>query len=212
MSADPGPLSRAFFAWHARRVHEPRVTRVAAALARRIGRASSLLDVGAGDGTMAVALAGLVGATRVAGVDVRVRPSTAIPIAAHDGATLPFDDASFEVVVLSDMLHHAADPERVLRESLRVASRAVAIKDHFRFGPISAAVLYAMDRAGNAAASVPSPGSYFTAASFTSLVGRAGGRIASIEWPLRIHDFPLWIVTRDEHQFAAAIVRDPPVS
>jgi hypothetical protein len=63
-----------------------------------------------------------------------------------------------------------------------------------------------MDRAGNAAASVPSPGHYFSAASFTALVGRTGGRVASIEWPLRIHDFPLWVVTRDEHQFTAAIV------
>ncbi len=91
-----------------------------------------------------------------------------------------------------------------LRESLRVASRVVAIKDHFRFGRLSAAVLYAMDRAGNAAASVPSPGNYFSAASFASLVDRAGGRIASIEWPLRVHDFPFWLITRDEHQFAAA--------
>lgn len=212
MSAPPGPISRAFFAWHARRVHEPRVTRVAAALARRIGFASSLLDVGAGDGTMALALAGLVGATRLTGVDVHAREATAIPVTAYDGATLPFDDAAFEVVVLSDVLHHAMEPERVLRESLRVAGRAVAIKDHFRFGRLSAAVLYAMDRAGNAAASVPSPGSYFSAASFASLVDRAGGRVASIEWPLRIHDFPFWIVTRDEHQFTAAIVRDRPVS
>lgn len=210
MSASPGPIARRFFAWHARRVHEPRVARVAAALARRIGPASSLLDVGAGDGAMALALGRLTGAARVTGVDVLVRPAAAIPIAAHDGATLPFPDASFEVVVLSDVLHHAADPDRVLREALRVASRLVAVKDHFRFGPLSAALLYAMDRAGNAAAAVPSPGAYFSAASFAALVERAGGRVASIEWPLRVHDFPLWMITRDEHQFAAAIVRAAP--
>jgi SAM-dependent methyltransferase len=208
MSARPGPLARALFGWHARRVHEPRVARVAAALARRIGRAASLLDVGAGDGTMALALAQAVGASRVAGVDVRVRRATALPIAAYDGASLPFEAGAFEAVVLSDVLHHAADPARVLAEGLRVASRVVAIKDHFRFGPLSAALLHAMDRAGNAEAGVPSPGRYFTAASFAALVDRAGGRVASIEWPLRVHDFPLWILTRDEHQFAAAVVRD----
>jgi SAM-dependent methyltransferase len=209
MSASPGPVARGFFAWHARRVHEPRVARVAAALARRIGPAASLLDVGAGDGALALALARTVGATRVTGVDVLVRPATVIPVTAYDGATLPFEDGACEVVVLSDVLHHAVDPGRVLRESLRVASRVVAIKDHFRFGRLSAAILYAMDRAGNAAASVPSPGSYFSAASFADLVDRAGGRITSIEWPLRIHDFPLWLVTRDEHQFTAAVERAP---
>ena len=64
----------------------------------------------------------------------------------------------------------AADPERVLREALRVASRVVAVKDHFRFGPVSAAVLYLMDRIGNAEAGVPSPGRYFTAGSFSATV------------------------------------------
>jgi SAM-dependent methyltransferase len=199
-------LSRTFFAWHERRVHRPRVERVAAALARRVGKAASVLDVGAGDGSMAVAIARLTGASRVAGVDVLVRPSTAIPVERYDGATLPFEDGAFEAVLLSDVLHHAGDPERVLRESLRVASRVVALKDHFRFGPFSAAVLYAMDRVGNAAAGVPSPGAYFSAETFTSLVERAGGRVASVEWPLRIHDLPFRLVTRDEVQFAAAVV------
>jgi SAM-dependent methyltransferase len=207
MSAAAGPLSRAFFAWHARRVHAPRVDRVARALARRIDSAASLLDVGAGDGSMALAVAKLTGAERVAGVDVLVRPSSAIPVARYDGTTLPFDDGAFEAVVLSDVLHHARDPERVLRESLRVAARVVAVKDHFRFGPLSAAVLYAMDRAGNAAAGVHSPGHYLAPAEWTALVDRVGARIDSIEWPLRIHDLPFRLVTRDEYQFAAGIVR-----
>lgn len=210
MSGSPGPLSRAFFAWHARRIHAPRVGRVAGALARRIGTTGSLLDVGAGDGSMALAIAALCGATRVSGVDVLVRPGAVIPIAHYDGTTLPFEDGAFEVVVLSDVLHHATDSERVLRESLRVARRLVAIKDHFRFGPVSAAVLYAMDRVGNAAAGVPSPGSYFTKASFAGLVTRVGAQVDSLEWPLRIHDLPFRIVTRDTYQFAAALTRRSP--
>lgn len=205
MSADP--FSRAFFAWHARRVSAPRVTRVAEALARRVGAATSLLDVGAGDGALALAVAELTGAARVAGVDVLVQPRAAIAVERYDGATLPFDDGAIDVVILSDVLHHASDPERVLREALRVARRAVALKDHFRFGALSAAVLYAMDLTGNAASGVHSPGTYLSAAEWADVVHRAGGRFASIEWPLRIHDLPFRWITRDEYQFAAAIVR-----
>ena len=210
MSRPPGPLARRLFAWHARHVSAPRLQRVAAALARSIGPASSLLDVGAGDGAMALAVARLVGARRLAGVDVLLRPAPAVPITRYDGATLPFPDASFEAVLLSDVLHHAADPERVLRESLRVAARVVAVKDHFRFGLFSAAVLYAMDRAGNAAAGVPSPGAYFTRPAWSALVERAGGRVTAVEWPLRVHDLPFRLLTRDAYQFAAAVQRASP--
>lgn len=204
------PLTNAFFEWHARRISAPRVTRIAEAFARRIGKADSLLDVGAGDGATAATTAALVGASRVLGVDVLVQPRAAISIAPYDGDTLPFPDGEFDVVLLSDVLHHAQDPARVLGEALRVARRAVALKDHFRFGPLSAAVLYAMDRVGNAASGVSSPGTYFSKAEWIDLVRSAGGRIESIEWPLRIHDAPFRYVTRDEYQFAAAVVRRDP--
>ena len=209
MPRPPGLLARSLFAWHARHVSEPRLDRVSRALARHIGPARSLLDVGAGDGAMASAVAALVHADHVEGVDVLLRPRASIPVTRYDGATLPFEDGAFEAVLLSDVLHHAADPERVLRESLRVASRVVAVKDHFRFGPFSAAVLLAMDRAGNAEAGVPSPGDYFTRATWAALVERAGGHVAALEWPLRVHDLPFRLITRDTYQFAAAITHHP---
>lgn len=201
------PLSEAFFSWHRRRVSAPRVTRVAEALARRVGTAGSLLDVGAGDGALAVAVARLTGAARVVGVDVLVQPRAEIPVDHYDGTTLPFGDGEIDVVILSDVLHHAGHPEQVLREALRVARRAVALKDHFRFGALSAAVLYAMDLTGNAASGVHSPGTYLSASDWGDLVHRAGGRFASLEWPLRIHDLSFRWITRDEYQFTAALVR-----
>ncbi|WP_437737891.1 class I SAM-dependent methyltransferase [Sorangium sp. So ce1335] len=200
-------LEHALFSLHHRLVHVPRVGRVARALAAQVGRAASLLDVGAGDGTVALSVARRVGAQRVVGVDVKARPGAALPVAAYDGERLPFPDGAFEAVLLSDVLHHCARPGALLAEALRVASRVVAVKDHFRFGPVSEKVLLWMDLVGNAAPGVEVRGTYFTPGELVELVHGAGGRITGLEWPLRIHDLPFRLVTQDRLQFAARIER-----
>jgi SAM-dependent methyltransferase len=207
-------IRRALVDAHHRRVHVPRVERVARALARQIGRASSLLDLGCGDGTVARDIGALVGASRIAGVDVKVRPYVAIEVSAYDGTHLPFADGAFEAVVISDVLHHCKDPSAVLAEALRVASRVVAIKDHFRFGLVSDKILLLMDIVGNHGPAVEVRGTYFAPSEWIDLVARAGGRFTGVEWPLRIHDLPFRLVTQDRLQFAArvehaAAVRSP---
>ena len=198
-------LRRALFQAHHQRVHVPRVERVARALAAQIGHAGSLLDVGCGDGTVARAIGQAVGAQRVAGVDVKVRPEVAVEVTAYDGTHLPFPDGAFEAVVISDVLHHCVDPRAVLREALRVAARVVAIKDHFRFGPVSGKILLWMDVVGNAAPAVEVRGTYFGPGEWAAMVSEAGGRFAGIEWPLQIHDYPFRIITQDRLQFAARV-------
>jgi SAM-dependent methyltransferase len=198
-------LKRALFSAHHHRVHLPRVERVARALAAQIGRASSLLDIGCGDGTVAQDIASRVGASRVAGVDIKVRPSVAIEVTAYDGLHLPFPDRAFEAVVISDVLHHCQDPPAVLAEALRVAGRVVAIKDHFRFGAVSERILLWMDVAGNAAPAVEVRGTYFGPREWTEMVAAAGGRFTGIEWPLQIHDYPFRWITQDRLQFAARV-------
>lgn len=196
----------ALLSFHHRTVRLPRADRVASALARRIGRAQSLLDVGCDDGRVAQAVARAVGAERVEGVDLAVNPEAVVDVRRYDGIRLPWPDRAFEAVTLSDVLHHAADPLDLLREALRVAARVVAVKDHFRFGPVSDKLLLLMDLAGNAKHGIAVRGTYFTVAAFTDLVAGAGGRIADLEWPLRIHDLPYRLVTPDRLQFAASIV------
>jgi SAM-dependent methyltransferase len=196
---------RVLFGYHHRSIHVPRVARVARALAAQIGSARSVLDVGCGDGTVAREVGTLVGAERVAGVDVKVRPGAAIEVAAYDGLRLPFEDGAFEAVLLADVLHHCTEPRAVLGEALRVASRVVAVKDHFRFGPLSNGILYAMDLVGNAAPGVDVRGTYFAPAEWIAMIDGAGGHVAGLEWPLQIHDYPWRFVTGDRLQFAAGI-------
>lgn len=50
------------------------------------------------------------------------------------GAALPFADSSFDVVCEFAVLHHAANPNAVVKEMLRVAKKAVLISDSNRFG------------------------------------------------------------------------------
>jgi hypothetical protein len=136
---------------------------------------------------------------------VRLRPSTRIAAEAYDGHHLPFGDDSYEIVMLSDVLHHADAPTELLGECLRVAARAVALKDHFCFGPISRSVLLAMDHVGNAAPGVPVVGRYWAPPEWLDLVREAGGRMVELRWPVRVHSLPWRLVTRSELQFVALV-------
>jgi 2-polyprenyl-3-methyl-5-hydroxy-6-metoxy-1,4-benzoquinol methylase len=198
-------LKRAFYEVHRRVVQVPRANRIADAFVRLAGTADSLLDVGAGDGEIAADVARRLGAQRVAGVDVLARPTAHIEVTSYDGERLPFEDKSFEVVTTSDVLHHCAKPDQVLRECLRVASRCVLVKDHFCYGFVSRALLLALDVTGNAAAGVLVRGTYFSPAQWVDMVRDAGARITEIEWPMQIHPTPLRYVTRDEVQFAMRV-------
>ena len=198
-------LQRAFYEVHRQAVQVPRTRRITDVFVQLAGKADSLLDVGAGNGAIAAEVARRLGASRVAGVDVLVQPVTQVEVTSYDGERIPFEDKSFEVVTISDVLHHCAKPRDVLGECLRVASRCVLVKDHFRFGPVSNAMLWALDVVGNAEAGVLVRGTYFSPNEWIKMVQQAGGRIGALEWPMQIHATPLRWVTRDELQFAIRV-------
>jgi len=191
---------------HHRGVRVPRAGRIIESLARQIGSAESLLDVGCGDGVYALELARAVGARELAGVDVHVRPTAQIEVRPYDGLHLPFPDRSFDAVSIIDVLHHCDHPRAVLAEAVRVARRVVAVKDHFAFGLISRKVLLLMDVAGNAKDGIPSPGTYFDPPTWVSMVADAGGKMVALDWPLAIHDMPWRLVGWPQLQFTAKIV------
>jgi SAM-dependent methyltransferase len=75
------------------------------------------------------------------GIDVRLRADAAFPIKAFDGKSVPFDNGSFDVVMLVDVLHHTDDPIGLLREAVRVARQAIVIKDHLLKGALAYSTL-----------------------------------------------------------------------
>jgi hypothetical protein len=62
-----------------------------------------------------------------------------------------------------------------------------------------------MDQIGNAAPGVDVRGTYWSPGEWVEMVTACGGRFAQLDWPLRIHDYPFRLITRDELQFAARI-------
>jgi SAM-dependent methyltransferase len=196
----------------AKRLHHvtfqaPRTERLAPALARLAQGGRRVLDVGSGTGELARRVGELLGAEHVEGVDVLVQPAPEVPVTRYDGARLPFATGAFDVVLLSDVLHHAREPHALFAEALRVAAHAVVVKDHFAFGPVSRAMLLAMDLGANGFYGIGVLGNYFDPTAWHEMVRGAGGAVRELVWPLHVHAAPMRWITRSELQFAARVER-----
>lgn len=189
---------------HRRFIQRPRTRRLASTLAELARPAQQLLDIGAGHGALGLEIANLLGAS-IRGVDVLVQPDAAIDVTAYDGRTLPFDDATFDVALLSDVLHHATDPLQLLREALRVSRQGVVVKDHFCFGPRSRLMLVGMDLVGNRPYGVHVTGRYFSPEAWLALCDAAHATTSALVWPLDVHAPLVRTITRSELQFAARL-------
>jgi SAM-dependent methyltransferase len=146
-------LLNEFNSWYYNR----RVYVLSRQLAKAIPSRGTVLDIGCGDGQIAMALMRLRPDLRVEGVDIVPRPRTLIPVVQYDGVTLPFADRSVDYVTIVDVLHHTTDPTVVLREASRVARQGVIVKDHLREGFLANATLMFMDWFGNLGDGVPMP-------------------------------------------------------
>jgi SAM-dependent methyltransferase len=146
---------------HERFVSARRVETLGRLLVEHIPEHARVLEIGAGSGALLAWIAARRPDLEVRGLDVLVRPDTALPIAAFDGETIPFPDASFDLVLFVDVLHHTADPLRSLAEAKRVTRRHVLIKDHLLEGFLAGPTLRFMDTVGNRRFGVPLPYNYW---------------------------------------------------
>jgi SAM-dependent methyltransferase len=159
---------------HQRLVYGRRIETLARAIADVLPSNTTVLDVGSGDGRLARRVMDLRRDVRITGVDVLVRPGSFIPIAAFDGDHLPYGDGEFDVVLLVDVVHHARHQMLLLRETARVARRAVVIKDHTVEGVLARPTLRMMDWVGNARHGVDLPYAYWTRDEWDRAFGELG--------------------------------------
>ena len=173
----------------------PRRARVlAAAISELLPREASVLDVGSGDGTIAAQWMQARPDLRVEGIDVLVRPDTKIPVRAFDGRTIPYPDRSFDVVSFVDVLHHADDAARLLREAARVARHSVVIKDHYAENRLDRATLALMDWVANAHHGVALPYHYWSRAEWQRAFAAAALSVDELRTKLPLYPFPFSMV------------------
>lgn len=185
---------------HDRAIFGRRVRVLSQRLAAAIPEGGSVLDLGCGDGQVAVAIMALRPDLDIAGVDVLVRPKTHIPVTQYDGLTLPFADNSFDYITIVDVLHHTDDPAAVLREAVRVARKGVVIKDHLREGLLAGPTLRVMDWVGNRGHDVRLPYNYLTSRQWHAVFDAAGLLQTDIDEHLDLYPAPLsWVFDRGLH-------------
>ena len=184
-------------------VHKRRVSALRDHVAQLIPEKASVLDVGCGDGLLSHWIIGKRPDVKITGVDVLVRSQTHIPIQFFDGEVIPYDDASFDVVMFIDVLHHTNDPMKLLNEAVRVARKAVLIKDHACEGVLDRVTLQLMDYVGNAYHGVALPYNYWSRREWLEAFAGLGLTIAA--WKKQLNLYPLgtrWIFDRSLHFIA----------
>jgi 2-polyprenyl-3-methyl-5-hydroxy-6-metoxy-1,4-benzoquinol methylase len=94
----------------------------AAFLLEHVPQTGDLLEVGSGDGKILRTFARERPALRLSGCDVRPWPSrdSHIDFRVITTKDLPFQDGSFDAVVIADVLEHVDDPEHLVAEIARV--------------------------------------------------------------------------------------------
>lgn len=147
---------RSPWAWVMKKLHNPvyqaRLRVLVEEITPHLQRGDSVLDVGCGFGSLSRAV--LDGGkcpqdVTICGLEKVVRRDSFIEVNKYDGGVIPHEDNSFDVVILADVLHHATEPEVLIRQCVRVARRALILKDHRLHGILGQQRLSFIDWAAN---------------------------------------------------------------
>jgi SAM-dependent methyltransferase len=190
---------------HAAFVFERRVTVLTDRLAAVVPKEGRMLDVGAGDGTIAARLQERLPELEIEGIDVLVRDATRIPVRPFDGVSIPHGDDEFDAVLLVDVLHHADAPHLLLAECARVARSAVIVKDHVIRNRLDHATLAFMDRVGNRRHGVALRYEYWTRAQWDRAFATSGLEVVTWRSALGLYPAPASFVFERSLHFVAVL-------
>jgi SAM-dependent methyltransferase len=142
-----------------------------------------VLDLGTGEGYVPAALAR--GGARVVGADIGRFRRAAVPYVVYDGGRLPFHDGAFDTTLMLLMLHHAAAPERVLDEAVRVTRRRLVVTESVYRTRLERAWLDALDGRVNRLrhdGAMPAPLAFRTPDEWRALFASRALRVLATRW------------------------------
>lgn len=149
-----------------------------------------VLDLGCGDGQ----ISGLIKSRRpdleIRGIDILVRDMTYVPVSSFDGTHIPEPCASYDVVMLIDVLHHCDSPEAMIREAQRVAKKTLIIKDVMNDQFLSDWTLRMMDIAANRRYRVPCPFNFWPHKKWMDTFDELGARVSDWRSELGLYPWP----------------------
>ncbi|NLW34465.1 class I SAM-dependent methyltransferase [Syntrophorhabdus aromaticivorans] len=151
----------------------------------------SVLDVGCGNGRLARLVMEQRPMIQLKGIDVVRQDNTAIPVELYDGKVFPYENGSFDAVMIMDMLHHADNALVVLREASRVSRKYVVIKDHLANGISARLRLRFMDYVGNYVGhkrfGVPLPYNFLSSAGWKEMYDASGLSVVESRQSMKLY-------------------------
>lgn len=175
----PTPFASMMSAMH-RPVYESRLRELVRRILPHLQAGDRVLDVGCGNGTLGQTLLDAPGCPQqmtIEGLERVVRGGEPIAVHAYDGVAMPFGEATYDVVILADVLHHEEHPDQLIAECVRVSRRLVVIKDHQIRGAFAQQRVSFMDWAANAPYGVPCLYRYQTPQEWSATLARHDLRV-----------------------------------
>jgi len=129
-------------------LHDYRAARIANYLLEFIQPGDTVLDCGCGDMTVARSISER-SSVDIVGIDIVSPNRTNTKMCICDGKSLCFSDDSFNVVILSFVLHHTQYKQKVLKECLRVTKRRLIILEDIYRSQVELLALKISDWIGN---------------------------------------------------------------
>lgn len=186
-------------------VHSRRVRVLAEELSRAMMVSGDWLDVGCGDGRIDQLIMQKRDDLRISGVDVSARSSAMIPVRSFDGLTIPCESASYDGVMIVDVLHHTTHAKELLSEIVRVARRQIVIKDVVADSWLEGKLLAFMDVVGNRPYDVPCPFTFLSTVQWSELFGSLGFQSPAYQRGFRLYPFPFTYVFDGRLHFVAVL-------
>ncbi|MFB2898157.1 class I SAM-dependent methyltransferase [Aerosakkonemataceae cyanobacterium BLCC-F50] len=193
---------------HSQTVSGRRVKRLSHHLNTMIPPNQSLLgiDVGCGSGEIARYIQDSNPQLKIVGVDILQRKDAVIDIVKFDGQKLPFEDKSYDFIIIVDVLHHTDNPLILMNECARVSRNFILIKDHICENWWDRVRLRFMDWVGNRAYDVPLPYNYLSVNQWNKLYELSGVVCEQKKHKLNLYSTPFSMIFDSNLHFVAKLL------